>query len=207
MFGLQWRQCASLSCAIGWGPKALTLFVLFWVFFVETFTKCWTTSQAVAVRATFCVTFRWCDQSSRFKPHEKFEDRLFSLFRNNISHANNSTGRQAPLPNAVSHFFSFYPPYPLIHFPSLHVILLMLFFFLSSWKMNSGSVTLGSAGVWVVSFLLPVLSRAEILAWPAAVSGLCKPHSLHKDRYRRGSLVPPSFIFRFLRVCSICRKF
>lgn len=80
----------------------------------------------------FVRLFRWCDQSSRFKPHEKFKDRLFSLFRNNISHANNSTGRQAPLPNAVSHFFSFYPPFLLIHFPSLHVILLMLFFFLSS---------------------------------------------------------------------------
>lgn len=41
--------------------------------------------------------------------------------------------------------------------------------------MNSGSVTSGSAGFWVVSFLLPVLSRAQILAWPVSVSGL---HSL-----------------------------
>lgn len=38
--------------------------------------------------------------------------------------------------------------------------------------MNSGSVTSGSAGLWVVSFLLPVLSRTQIPAWPAAASGL-----------------------------------
>lgn len=77
----------------------------------------------------------------------------------------------------------------------LHLILLMLFFFLSSWKMNSGSVTSGSTGFWVVSFLLPVLSRAQILAWPALVSEEAPPPQppMEIDRVGVGPALPCHF--------------
>lgn len=58
--------------------------------------------------------------------------------------------------------------------------------------MNSGSVTLGSARFWVVSFLLPVLSRIQILAWPASVSGLWSL-PLCGGRQSGGWFVVPTF--------------
>ena len=55
----------------------------------------------------------------------------------------------------------------------LHLILLMLFFLCLLPEKWIVALSRQGAGPWVVSFLLPVLSRAQILAWPASVSGLC----------------------------------
>lgn len=103
--------------------------VSFWVlfFFVETFTKC-CGSQGYFL----------CDGFAG----------VINL--HGLSHTKNSrtdyfpslgiTSRTPTIPRGDKHRFQmqsaifspFIPPFPLIHFPSLHVILLMLFFFLSS---------------------------------------------------------------------------